>query len=148
MAIKTNRTYNGTVTGGSMFESVVKGTKGYQVVLSCEDGETDFIIWLTEKTREQALGYFEALGVTIDRLRNPVYVEHQMGLDIEGREIAFGTKTEYYKGDEKIKVSWIGARRSGSSGGLANSVASFFGGEPVAATPASPGSAQDDDIPF
>jgi len=53
------------------------------------------------------------------------YIEYQVGLDIEGREVSFGTKDEEYNGRRSVKVVWIGKK---SDPNLSRSAAQFFGG--------------------
>ena len=50
---------------------------------------------------------------------------YQLGLDIEGREVSFGTKEEEYNGRHSVKVVWIGKQ---SDPNLSRSAARFFGG--------------------
>ena len=57
--------------------------------------------------------------------RIPSYIEYQLGLDIEGREVSFGTKDEEYNGKHSVKVVWIGKK---SDPNLSRSAARFFGG--------------------
>jgi hypothetical protein len=125
MCIKADTKYNGTVGSGSQLYETQTGTLGYQVMLECADGPTSFVIWLTEKNRERARRYFEVLGVDPERLKDPGYIEYQLGLDIEGREVSFGTKDEEYNGRHSVKVVWIGKK---SEPNLSRSAARFFGG--------------------
>ena len=62
MSIKADTKYNGVVAPGSQLYETQTGTLGYQVMLECPDGPTSFVIWLTQKNRERARRYFEALG--------------------------------------------------------------------------------------
>lgn len=147
MPIKADAKYNGTVAPGSGLYETQTGTLGYQVMLDCEDGSTSFVIWLTDKNRERAKKYFSILGIEEDKLKDPSYVEYQLCLDIEGREVSFGTREEEYNGKRSIKVAWIGKKTNPN---LAKGAASYFGGTvtdgdpvPAAAKPIS-----DDDIPF
>ena len=110
---------------GSQLYETQTGTLGYQVMLECADGSTSFVIWLTQKNRERARRYFEALGVDPELLKDSGYIEYQLGLDIEGREVSFGTKDEEYNGRHSVKVVWIGKR---SDPNLSRSAARFFGG--------------------
>ncbi len=114
--IKPDCRYNGIVA---------TGTLGYQVMLECPEGAASFVIWLTDKNRERAKKYFEILGVDESMLRDPGYIEYQLGLDIEGREVSFGTKDEEYNGKHSVKVVWIGKQ---SDPNLSRSAARFFGG--------------------
>lgn len=125
MSIKADTKYNGVVAPGSQLYETQTGTLGYQVMLDCPDGTTSFVIWLTQKNRERARRYFEALGVDPELLKDSGYIEYQLGLDIEGRELSFGTKEEEYNGRHSVKVVWIGKR---SDPNLSRSAARFFGG--------------------
>jgi hypothetical protein len=124
MSVKADIKYNGIVAPGSQLYETQTGTLGYQVMLECGDGPTSFVIWLTQKNRERAQRYFEVLGVEPEQLKDPGYIEYQLGLDIEGRELCFGTKEEEYNGKRSVKVVWIGKR---SDPNLSRSAASFFG---------------------
>ncbi len=124
MSIKADVKYNGIVAPGSQLYETQTGTLGYQVMLECGDGPTSFVIWLTQKNRERAQRYFEVLGVEPEQLKDPGYIEYQLGLDIEGRELCFGTKEEEYNGKHSVKVVWIGKR---SDPNLSRSAARFFG---------------------
>ncbi len=125
MSIKADTKYNGAVAPGSSLYETQTGTLGYQVMLECPDGPTSFVIWLTQKNRERARRYFEVLGVDPEHLKDSSYIEYQLGLDIEGRELSFGTKEEEYNGRHSVKVVWIGKR---SDPNLSRSAARFFGG--------------------
>ena len=124
--IKPDCRYNATVAPGSALYETQTGTLGYQVMLDCADGSTSFVIWLTEKNRDRARRYFEALRVDSEKLKDPGYIEYQLGLDIEGREVSFGTKDEEYNGKHSVKVVWIGKK---SDPDLSRSAARFFGGD-------------------
>ncbi len=124
MSIKAETKYNGVVAPGSQLYETQTGTLGYQVMLECDDGPTSFVIWLTQKNRDRARRYFEVLGVDPDLLKDSGYIEYQLGLDIEGREVSFGTKDEEYNGKHSVKVVWIGKR---SDPNLSRSAARFFG---------------------
>jgi len=124
MSIKADTKYNGTVAPGSQLYETQTGTLGYQVMLECADGPTSFVIWLTQKNRERARRYFEVLGVDPEKLKDSGYIEYQLGLDIEGREISFGNKEEEYNGKHNVKVVWIGKR---SEPDHSRSAARFFG---------------------
>ena len=138
MSVKADARYNGTVAPGSQLYETQGGTLGYQVMLDCADGSASFVIWLTEKNRERARKYFEALGVDAAMLKDPGYLEYRLGLDIEGREVSFGTKEEEYNGRKSVKVVWIGRK---SDPNLSRSAARFFGGEV-------PDGPRESDIPF
>ena len=122
--IKADCKYNGTVAPGSALYETQTGTLGYQVMLECPEGSTTFVIWLTDKNRDRARKYFEILGVDSAMLKDPGYIEYQLGLDIEGRELSFGTKDEEYNGKRSVKVVWIGRK---SDPNLSRSAARFFG---------------------
>ncbi len=92
-------------------------------MLECGDGPTSFVIWLPQKNRERARRYFDVLGVDPEFLRDSSYIEYQLGLDIEGRELSFGTKEEEYNGKRNVKVVWIGKRTDPN---LSRSAARFF----------------------
>ena len=124
MSIKADARYNGTVGPGSALYETQTGTLGYQVMLECADGPASFVIWLTQKNRERARKYFEALGVDQERLKDSGYIEYQLGLDIEGREVSFGTKEEEFNGRRSVKVVWIGRKPDPN---LSRSAARFFG---------------------
>jgi hypothetical protein len=124
MTVKADMKYNGTVSPGSQLYETQTGTLGYQVMLECVDGSTSFVIWLTQKNRERARKYFEVLGIDPELLKDPGYIEYQLGLDIEGREVSFGTKDEEYQGKHSVKVVWIGRK---SDPNLSRSAARFFG---------------------
>ncbi len=128
MNIKADHKYSGTVAPGSQLYETQTGTLGYRVMLECADGPTSFVIWLTEKNRERAKRYFEILGVDPERLKNSGYIEYQLGLDIEGREVSFGTKEEEYNGKRSVKVVWIGRK---SDQNLSRSAARYFGANTI-----------------
>jgi hypothetical protein len=123
--IKADFRYNGVVAPGSQLYETQTGTLGYQVMLECPEGSTSFVIWLTDKNRERAKKYFEILGVDSTKLKDPGYIEYQLGLDIEGREVSFGTRDEEYNGRHSVKVVWIGKK---SDPNCSRSAARFFGG--------------------
>ena len=125
MTIRADAKYNGIVGPGSALYETQTGTLGYQVMLECADGSTSFVIWLTQKNRDRARKFFEILGVDPERLKDSGYVEYQLGLDIEGREVSFGTKDEEYNGRHSVKVVWIGKK---SDPNLSRNAARFFGG--------------------
>ncbi len=124
MSVKADTKYNGVVAPGSQLYETQTGTLGYQVMLECPDGATSFVIWLTQKNRDRARRYFEVLGIDPELLKDSGYIEYQLGLDIEGREVSFGTKDEEYNGKHSVKVVWIGKR---SDPNLSRSAARFFG---------------------
>ncbi len=124
MSLRADTKYNGTVAPGSQLYETQTGTLGYQVMLDSADGATSFVIWLTQKNRERARKFFEILGIDPERLKDPGYIEYQLGMVIEGREVSFGTKDEEYQGKHSVKVVWIGKR---SDPNLSRSAARFFG---------------------
>ncbi len=127
MTLKADSKYNGHVAPGSSLYETQTGTLGYQVMLECPEGSTSFVIWLTEKNRERARKYFAILGIDMEKLQDQKYIEYQLCLDIEGREVSFGTKEEEYNGTRSLKVSWIGKK---SDPNLSRAAASFFGAAP------------------
>jgi hypothetical protein len=155
MSIKPDRTYDGVVLEGSRLFETRKGTMGYQVCLQCEDGATEFIMWLTDKTKDRVLRDFKTLGVTEEQLKDPSYIENRLGSDIAGREVSFTTKTEEYNGQVKVKVAGIGKQRSVEE--LQGAAVQFFGGTPKTKPKAKPVAKpeteekvpiDDSDIPF
>ncbi len=124
MSVKADTKYNGVVAPGSQLYETQTGTLGSQVMLECPDGATSFVIWLTQKNRDRARRYFEVLGIDPELLKDSGYIEYQLGLDIEGREVSFGTKDEEYNGKHSVKVVWIGKK---SDPNLSRSAARFFG---------------------
>jgi len=139
MGIKADKVYQGRIRGGSrLMESAARKTPGFQVMLSCEDGDSDFIIWLTPKNKEKALRDFETLGVDPARLGSQSYFLYELPLEIDGNEITFGTKAEEYNGNFTTKVAWIGKVGAGDEKALAASAAALFGnGRSSVSAPAS-----------
>jgi hypothetical protein len=123
--IKADCKYTGAVAPGGQLYETQTGTLGYQVMIECPEGATSFVIWLTDKNRDRARKYFEILGVDQGQLKDPGYIEYQLGLDIEGREISFGTKDEEFNGRHSVKVVWIGRK---SDPNPSRCAARFFGG--------------------
>jgi hypothetical protein len=140
MGLKADTKYAGSVSSGSTFIETQTGTPAFQVNLTCDDGDTLFMIWLTEKNREKAMKYFDILGADKSKLGDPNYLEYELGMAIDGKEVSFGTKEEEYKGKKSIKVAWIGKK---SEGKPAQAAAKFFKGETVGQVPP-----EEDDIPF
>lgn len=130
MPLKVKR-YIGTVASGSGLYESAKGTLGFQVMLHCEDGATDYTIWLTEKNAERAKRDFETLGVDPKRLANPKDFT-KIGDEIEGRKVSFETDEETYNERTKIKVKWISPLKDSGVGTLEQRAAVLFGAEPVA----------------
>ncbi len=144
MGIKPDRRYNGTITPGSALIESQTGTLGYQVQLECEDGETSYTIWLTPKSKQIAEETFEkALGVDPKKLTDGNYIDMQLALDIDGREVTFTTREEEYKKKTTVKVVGLYKRSASSGQPLGKAAASFFGGKAAVGTPIT-----DDDIPF
>lgn len=143
--IRPDEKYQGRVREGSGLIQSQNGTLGYNVMLECEDGRTFYTIWITEKNREHAEKNFATLGVSLEKLRTPGYIE-QLGQDIVGRAVTFGTKEEEYNGKTRVKVAWIGRQSTAVDSRKAASVCAFFGGVASAPPPATP--ITDDDIPF
>jgi hypothetical protein len=147
MSIKADMKYNGVVAPGSALYETQTGTLGYQVQIECNEGETSFTIWLTDKNRERAKKYFAVLGVDERNLQSQSYIENQLALDIEGKEISFGTKDEEYNGKHSVKVVYIGKKTDPN---VARGAAKFFGGNPPEITPETIDKRpiDDNDIPF
>jgi hypothetical protein len=145
MSLKPDTKYSGRVAGGSGLYETQTGTLGYQVQIESPDGPTSFTIWLTEKNRERATKYFAVLGIDEGDLKSQVYLENQLAMDIEGREISFGTKDEEYNGKHSVKVMWIGKK---SDPNLARGAAGFFGGNGSPLNLADDRPIDDNDIPF
>ena len=124
--IQADCRYNGVVAPGSQLYETQTGTLGYQVMLECREGATSFVIWLTDKNRQRAKKYFEILGVAPEKLKDPGYIEYQLGLDLEGREISFGTTDEEFNGRHSVRVLWIGKK---SDPNLSLSAARYFAGK-------------------
>lgn len=145
MGLKPDHKYTGTVGPQSQLMTTQMGTLGYQVMLSCEDGDTSFTIWLTDKNRKKAFQYFGVLGVDPEKLKSRTYFELQLAMDIEGREVSFGTKEEEYNGKRSIKVAWIGKKTSDDAFAAA---ADFFGQPEKPGNGGGIGSIPDEEIPF
>lgn len=145
--LRPDAKYNGKVAGGSSLASSQTGTMFFQVNIECDEGETLFQIWLTEKNRDRAIKYFEILGADISKLSNQTYLEYELPAAITGKEISFGTKEDEYNGIRKVKVSWIGKK---SDPNLSRGAAQFFGGAALGDMAGSISDApiSDDDIPF
>jgi hypothetical protein len=146
MSLKADHKYQGRISPGSSLTESQTGTLSFQVMIECEDGDTFFPIWLTEKNREKAKKQFEIIGADTSKLNNANYLDMELAVSIVGKEISFGTKEEEYNGKRSIKVSWIGKK---SDPNLARGAASFFGGnsdQPTKSADDSP--IGDGDIPF
>jgi hypothetical protein len=152
MSYRDGGRYTGTVTGGGLFESAMQGTLGFQVLIECEEGETDYTIWLTEKNKDRAAKDFETLGHPVGTLRSKAAFD-DLGdkLKAEAPEIQFGIKAETYNKQTRMKVSWIGKKKTGDLS-LAGMAATFFGADAgkIAEEPESgaPPVDDEDEIPF
>lgn len=143
MGIRANTKYSGVVRPGSELIETQNGTMGYQVMLACDDGDASFTIWLTEKNRKRAVRYFEVLEVTQEQLAVSGYMEWQLGIDIQGKEVSFGTREDEWNGKPRVVVGWIGKKADPNIGKAA---ADFFVQTPQEEdAPAAP---SDDEIPF
>lgn len=146
MGLKADHKYHGKVREGSEIMESQSGSLGYQVMLTCEDGDTDYIIWLTKNNRDRATKLFtEVLGVPEEKLANANYIENQLGNDIAGREVTFVTELDEYKGKSRIKVAWLFKRSAISGGNPAKAVAGFFSKQSSGSTSFE---THDEDIPF
>lgn len=135
MAIKPDHRYSGYVGSGSQVVTFDSGSVAYQINLTCEDGNTYFMAWLTPKNKERVEKMFkDVLGVDPVKLRNPNYVEFDLAQEIEGKEVSFEARTEEYKGKTSVKVAFLSKKREGRP---AAAMAEFFGGSGVT-----------DDVPF
>ena len=126
MTIKADTRYAGTITGAGLYEAN-SGTLGYQLLLECEDGTTDYVIWLTPKSKENAVKAFKALGIEEGALKT------EAGIDsIEARvlnlAVHFGTKSEEWNGKTRIKVAWVGKPKAEGGGDVRKRAAAFFAG--------------------
>jgi hypothetical protein len=128
--------YVGTVASGSGLYESGSGTLGFQVLLQCEDGATDYTIWLTEKNQKRAAEAFTVLGIDPAKLAAPEEFT-KIGREIEGREVSFETDEETYNGKTRIKVKWLSAKKDSGVGSLEQRAASLFGYIP-----------NDADVPF
>ena len=126
MSLKPDTRYTGTIVDGGIYEAN-SGTLGYQLLLSCEDGSTDFVIWLTPKSKEKAEKTFIALGIDPKALRSETGIEG-IASQLAGMEVVFGTREEEYQGKRRVKVSWVGKPKEGaaSAGSPLARAAAFF----------------------
>lgn len=126
--LKPDTRYAGTIVDGGIYEAN-SGTLGYQLLLNCEDGATDFVIWLTKKTKENgsAEKAFVGLGVDPKCLRSETGLEG-IASQLAGMEVVFGTRSEEYNGKTRVKVSWVGKPKEGgaSAGSPLARAAAFF----------------------
>ncbi len=143
MTLKVKR-YVGTIASGSGLYESMGGTLGFQLLLNCEDGATDYTIWLTEKNAKRAAEAFKVLGVDPARLAEPSEFT-KIGDEIAGHEISFETDEETYNDKTRVRVKWISAKKDSGVGSLEQRAASLFGGT-VPAQASLP--SKDDDVPF
>jgi hypothetical protein len=127
-SLKVKR-YVGTVAGGSGLYESSKGTLGFQVLLQCEDGATDYTVWLTEKNVERAKRDFVTLGIDPKRLGNASDFT-KIGQEIEGREVSFETGEETYNEKTTIKVKWLSQKKDSGVGSLEERAANLFDSVP------------------
>ena len=163
MAHRADEKYLGTVTGGRLVESS-KGTPGLQFDIE-EQTMGDPIshtIWLSSKSKEYAEKDLEVLGITAAHRADASFWSYKVDEHLRGQAIAYGTKSEEYKGKTSIRVAWISKPRTsdGPAGerGLASAAASLFGGAAVEDKPDTRGEnlrglgsasgITDDEVPF
>lgn len=168
--IAPDEKYQGTVVRGTMTRSKVKGTTGFEVLISvAETNDSIFhTVWITAGNRENAKRDLIALGAdatafeqkegeTDDafRARTTEYLHYKLADDVAGTSVTFGTKAEEYNGKTYTRIKWIGAQRSASvpatSDQLADAALILAGFEPaIPADPTAPifSPADDSDIPF
>lgn len=142
MSLKAKR-YVGTVASGSGLYESNSGTLGFQVLLSCEDGATEYTIWLTEKNKKRAAEAFTILGIDPARLAKPEDFT-RIGEEIEGHEVSFETEEETYNGKTRMKVKWLSAKKDSGVGSIEQRAASLFGYSGPMTAPAD----DTDDVPF
>lgn len=141
MGLIADSKYYGVVGAGSRLQESQNGSLGFFIPIQCSDGDTSYTIWLTAKNKKNALKYFRALDISEEQLKNPKFVEYELPVAIQGKEIAFGTSSNEYNGKTRVQVNWIGKRSAADGeGGLSKAAASYFGGAAV--------EIDDDDIPF
>ena len=131
MGIKADTRYRGQIVDGGIYEAN-SGTLGYQLLLNCEDGSTDYVIWLTPKNKERAEQAFVGLGIDPKCLRSEAGIE-SIAAQLAGMEVDFGTREEEYNGKKRAKVSWIGKPKEGgaSAGSPLTRAAAFFADKPA-----------------
>lgn len=145
-----DKRYSGVILPGSALIESGKGTIGFQIQLSCEDGDTSFVVWLTRKNRDRAIATFTELGIPEAKLTSDAYIEHELGPALTGQVVAFGTREDSYKGKVRTVVAWVG-KGSDTAGNrsLSARAAGFFATQPAAeANGKAAGELEDDDIPF
>lgn len=146
MSIRPDKKYHGTVAIGSCLIESQNGTMGYQLQLDCEDGQAEYMIWLTAKNKDRARAAFvDILGVKEDKLQDANYFEYMLAEEITGRPITFTTVENEYKGKRKVQVAFIFKPGSWAldGAGPGRAAAAFFGAEVKA-----PKIDDDDDMPF
>jgi hypothetical protein len=151
MGLKIDHKYHGTVRQGSEIIESQSGSLGYQVMLTCEDGDTSYTIWLTAKNRDRAeKDIYRGAGRQRGKTSKlPATSKTNWHADITGREVTFVTEQEEYRGKTRIKVAWLFKRSASGGGSPAKAVAGFFGKKAPGQEPPPPASEiTDDDIPF
>jgi hypothetical protein len=151
MSIIAGKRYTGTVTGGRFMESSLNLTPGFQVFIECEDGDADFIIWLTRNNMKGATKSLRVVGADIEQMGNRSYVTNQLPQVVVGKEISFEAKEEEWRGEVKTKVAWIGRVNAASEDEIAANVSKLFANaQAMGAAPLDAGEPPpiDDDIPF
>lgn len=145
-------TYNAKVSEVPGFFETPKGTKGFGLIFETADGDTiEHTLWVTVKAAEafwQALAIF---GVSRKEFRDQGDLEERLPHLLLGKELSFSTKLETWKDESKIKVGFIGKKRSESQSSMMEEVADILG-IPKTARPLAPltgdAGGEDDDIPF
>ena len=143
--LKPDTRYTGTIVDGGIYEAN-SGTLGYQLLLNCEDGSTDYVIWLTPKNKEKAEKAFVSLGIDPKALRSETGIEG-IASQLAGMEVVFGTREEEYQGKKRVKVLWVGKPKGVTDLSVGNPIAraaAFFADEPKATQ----GSLDDEAVPF
>lgn len=146
MSIRADQTYNGTVTGGSWTRSA-NGNLGFQIALTCPDGDAGFTIWLTKNTKDMAKRNFQVLGLSEAQMRDKAFLNYQLPTHIHGREISFTTFNDEYQGKTRVKVKSIGFPVKSVDEAPAEA-ASFFGAGTNGGQETGEFQATDDDVPF
>src|SRR5262249_397691 len=115
------------------------GNAGIELELSCEDGQINYTIWMTEKSRDRAKRELEALGVSEHDLQDFDFVSNRLLTSLKRQQVTFKIQEEEYKGKTKLKVG--GISRVINEAELSRSMCEFFNGSvPAVIT--------DADIPF
>lgn len=154
MSVEPGKTYTGTIEPGArMITSIKKGTLGFQITLSCRDGEIDHTIWITSSTRERVeKTFFEVFGVNRSQLQNPDFIEKELAKFIAGKEVEFTTIEQEHNGNYKTVVQWLNPPSVNANGDAVGMAAEFFGGKPSRkpkdSSSVSGGPITDDDVPF